>query len=234
MLYLVDEVPCSNIVASVVRFLLPLSTMESDRPASTLPPLMDNPPPDPPPPTSPPDSPHSSPALPTTPGPTTSTPFHLTPPPPLLASTKAQVYFLSETRNASITKTAIKNHFNYKDAFVVPVQGQSGGLWLIWNDEVDLNIVNHSHHFIFVLCINKTSLQQYGLVCIYGDPHHHTTSIIWEQVLNFVVDNSNLHVLCMGDMNNLMNVNEKLSPLGLMLDVLMSSAFMLNSVVLLI
>jgi hypothetical protein len=27
------------------------------------------------------------------------------------------------------------NRFNYFDVFVVPAQGQSGGLWLIWNDE---------------------------------------------------------------------------------------------------
>jgi hypothetical protein len=41
-------------------------------------------------------------------------------------------------RNSSITKTTIKNQFNYKEAFVVLAQGQSGGLWLIWSDEVDI------------------------------------------------------------------------------------------------
>lgn len=46
----------------------------------------------------------------------------------LLASTKAQVCFISETRNSSITKSSIKNHFNLHDAFVVPSQCQSGGL----------------------------------------------------------------------------------------------------------
>lgn len=44
---------------------------------------------------------------------------------------------ISETRN-SIKRTALVNHFNYFDAFVVSAQGQSGGLWLIWNDDVDL------------------------------------------------------------------------------------------------
>jgi hypothetical protein len=28
-------------------------------------------------------------------------------------------------------------------------------------------------------------MQQYGLICIYGDPHHRATSDIWRQVLNF-------------------------------------------------
>lgn len=46
----------------------------------------------------------------------------------LLLSTKAQVCFISETRNSSITKTALKNHFHLNDAYVVPSVGQSGGL----------------------------------------------------------------------------------------------------------
>jgi hypothetical protein len=130
----------------------------------------------------------------------------------LLVSTRAQVCFLSETRNASITNTSITNRFNYNDAFVVPAQGQSGGLWLLWNDEVDLNVMDHSHHFIFALCTNKSTSRQYGLVCLYGDPHHILTTSIWAQVLDFVVLNSNLPILCMGDLNELMHVKEKLGP----------------------
>jgi len=130
----------------------------------------------------------------------------------LLMSTRAQVCFLSETRNSSINKTAIKNRFNYYVAFVVPAQGQSGGLWLLWNDDVDLNVVDHSHHFIFALCNNKITSSQYGLVCLYGDPHHRTTSSIWAQVLDFVGLNTNLPIICMGDLNELMHAKEKLGP----------------------
>ena len=120
----------------------------------------------------------------------------------LLTSTKAHVCFISETRNSSIKRTSLINRFNYFDAFVVPAQSQSGGLWLIWNDEVDITIVDHSHHYIFALCTKSATMQQYGLLCIYGDPHHLATSDIWRQVLNFVVNNSNLPILCMGDMND--------------------------------
>jgi hypothetical protein len=130
----------------------------------------------------------------------------------LLHSTKAQVCFLSETRNSSITTTTIRNRFNYNEAFVVPAQCQPGGLWLLWNDEIDINVVNHSHNFIFALCTNKTCMQQYGLICIYGDPHHRTTREIWERVLNFVLQNRNLPMFCMGDLNELLHVNEKLGP----------------------
>jgi hypothetical protein len=128
----------------------------------------------------------------------------------LLVSTKEQVCFLSETRSSTITKSSIKNHFNLKDAFVVPSHGQSGGLWLMWSDEIDITVFYHNHHYIFALCTNNTSQQQYGLVCIYGDPHHRNTDVIWQQVQQFVMQNSNLSMFCMGDLNEIMHAHEKL------------------------
>jgi endonuclease/exonuclease/phosphatase family metal-dependent hydrolase len=129
----------------------------------------------------------------------------------LLTSTKAQVCFISETRNASISRTSLVNHFNV-DAFVVPSQGQSGGLWLMWTNEVEVSIYDHNHHYILALCKNKTSNQQYGLICIYGDPHHRFMNVIWDQVLEFVTFNANMPMFCMGDMNEIMHNHEKLGP----------------------
>ena len=127
----------------------------------------------------------------------------------LLLSTKAQVCFISETRNSTISKTSSK-HLN--NAHIVPSAGQSGGLWLLWKDEVDVTIFEYNHHFIFALCVIKSTNQFYGLICIYDDRHHRATNVIWDQVLNFVTLNSNLPMLCMGDLNELMHANEKLGP----------------------
>ena len=128
----------------------------------------------------------------------------------LLVSTKAQVCFISETRDSSISKASLINCFHLKDAHIVLSVGQSGGLWLLWKDEVDVNIFDQNHHFIFVICTIRSTNQNYGLVCMYGDPHHQTMDVIWDQVLNFVTCNSNLPILCMGDFNELMHGNEKL------------------------
>jgi hypothetical protein len=49
----------------------------------------------------------------------------------LITSTKAQVCFVSETRNASISRTSLLNHFNVVDAHIVPAQGQSGSRMLV-------------------------------------------------------------------------------------------------------
>lgn len=130
----------------------------------------------------------------------------------LMTSTKAQIIFISETRNANITSAKLKNHFNVDKAYIVPAQGLSGGLWLLSRDEVDLDVVSTSHHFFFALGVHKQTLKKFVLICMYGDPHHQQTATIWNQVQNFVVQYPNLPVICMGDLNNLMHVNEKIGP----------------------
>jgi hypothetical protein len=130
----------------------------------------------------------------------------------LLQSTSPQVIFLSETRNFSISVSSLVNHFNLNDAFVVPSQGHSGGLWLMWTDEIELHIFDHSQNYILDVCKNTTSNISYGLICMYGDPRHISTSIIWNHVQYFVSQNSNLPMLCMGDLNDIMHPSEKSGP----------------------
>ena len=72
----------------------------------------------------------------------------------LLTST-VQVCFISETRNSTIKRTALANRFNYFDAFVVPAQGQSGGLWLLIKQDIDVDVLSVSQHFFIALCEYK-------------------------------------------------------------------------------
>jgi hypothetical protein len=130
----------------------------------------------------------------------------------LITSTKTQVCFISETHNSTISCTSIINKFNASNAFIVPALGRSGGLWLFWKHDVSINVVQHSLYFIFAVCNNKSDNQQFGLVCVYGDPHHGLLEHIWTQVFNFVQTHHDLPIFCMGDMNEIMHPNEKHGP----------------------
>jgi len=130
----------------------------------------------------------------------------------LITTTKSQVCFISETRNSTISRISLINKFNAADAFVVPAIGQSGGLWLIWKQDVSVNIVHQSQHFIFVVCYNKLDNHQFGLICMCGDPHHRLLENIWMQVYSFVQAHNDMPMFCMGDMNEIMHPNEKHGP----------------------
>ncbi|GJN35577.1 hypothetical protein PR202_gb24367 [Eleusine coracana subsp. coracana] len=130
----------------------------------------------------------------------------------LISSTRVQVIFISETRSVHITKSQLISHYSLQDAHVVPAAGQSGGLWLMWKDDVDLTITYDSHHLILAQGVFKTINQTFNLVCMYGDPHHVKTTSIWQEVASFMLQNQNIPTFCMGDLNNIMHVNEKCGP----------------------
>ncbi|WVZ83229.1 hypothetical protein U9M48_030398 [Paspalum notatum var. saurae] len=90
--------------------------------------------------------------------------------------------------------------------------GQSGGLWLLWKGDFSLDVVQASANLILVNAVYKPLGLNFSLICIYGHPHHNRTDTIWQEVLDFVVKYSDMPAPCMGDMNNLMNANEKLGP----------------------
>ena len=56
----------------------------------------------------------------------------------LMYSTGAQVIFVSETRSSRCTSAQLNARFSTSASFVVPSNGLSGGLWLLWSQDVYL------------------------------------------------------------------------------------------------
>jgi hypothetical protein len=123
----------------------------------------------------------------------------------LMSSTRAQVIFVSETRTSKYRPAQLNNRFNVADSFVVPSQDLSGGLWLLWTDVVQVDVKFADHHIILALVVHIPTNVKFALVCIYGDPHHRLTKMIWDHISTFVYDNLGNPVLCMGDMNDIMS-----------------------------
>jgi hypothetical protein len=96
------------------------------------------------------------------------------------------------------------------NSFVVPALGLSGGLWVTWNDEVDVHIVSSCHFYVLASVAPKSNSSSFNLVCMYGDPHNQHTNSIWNDVFSFIMQNQGIPTLCMGDLNNIMHPNEKM------------------------
>jgi hypothetical protein len=64
------------------------------------------------------------------------------------------------------------------DSFVVPSRGRLGGLWLMWNDDMQVTVHNSNFYIILATAVHITSNNFFGLVCMYGDPYHRQTSQI--------------------------------------------------------
>jgi hypothetical protein len=123
----------------------------------------------------------------------------------LMLSTGAQITFISETRTSRYNSSQLNNRFNIVDSFVVPLIGLSGGLWLLWNDEVRVDIKYSSQHLILATFVNIAMCVEFVLICVYGDPHHRQTRVIWDKIATFVSENLDKPVVCFGDLNNIMS-----------------------------
>ena len=82
----------------------------------------------------------------------------------------------------------------------------------MWCADLQVTIQVANFHVILASVVNIASGQEFGLVCIYGDPYHHQTNVIWDQIATFVFDNPGKPMLCMGDMNKILYDMDKSSP----------------------
>ena len=69
-------------------------------------------------------------------------------------STGAQVTFVSETRSSKCTSTQLNARFITSASFVVPSNGLSGGLWLLWSQDVYLSIKFSNSNIILALAVH--------------------------------------------------------------------------------
>jgi hypothetical protein len=90
----------------------------------------------------------------------------------LLNSTGAQITFFFETRSSTYNSSQINSHFSTMGSFVVPSDGLSGGLWLLWSDKVQVSIKFSNHYPILAVVHISTNNVKFALSCVYGDPPH--------------------------------------------------------------
>lgn len=88
----------------------------------------------------------------------------------------------------------------------MPSQGRSGGLWLLWADNVNLQIIQKKCFFIHAQVIEPNK-PPWTLIGVYGDPHHALSSTIWQEIKKLV----EIEDRCcfMGDFNSILSEQEK-------------------------
>lgn len=129
----------------------------------------------------------------------------------LMSSTNAKVTFISETLSSKINSHDLVNRFSIYDSFIVPAKDRAGGLWVMWSDEVRLDITYASQNLVCASVVNTSTSFSFYLICVYGDPHYHSTKDIWGQIEAFVSSPPDKPVYCMGDFNNILNPDDKFS-----------------------
>lgn len=68
--------------------------------------------------------------------------------PDLLKKEDLNLVFLQKTKVKTFFLTTKKFYFGYRNCLRVDCEGKSGGLAVLWKEDVDLQILHYSHHHI--------------------------------------------------------------------------------------
>lgn len=84
--------------------------------------------------------------------------------------TNPSILFLSETKMSETMSSQRVKQFGFHNACIVSSVGISGGLWLLWKDDVELEIISQSRNLIHIQIIHQSFRTQWHLFCVYGPP----------------------------------------------------------------
>lgn len=96
--------------------------------------------------------------------------------------------------------------FNYK--FCVEAQGLSGGLGLLWNDEVHIQVFEASQNYIHASVLVKDIGKEFDCTYVYGNPNFQQRRGLWSKLLALQGERD-IPWCCMGDFNELLSQYEK-------------------------
>ncbi|CAM8991132.1 unnamed protein product [Rhodiola kirilowii] len=104
---------------------------------------------------------------------------------------------LQETKIEERKLAAIQKRLGFKNGFVVPRQGLSGGLALWWNEEVSLTILSYSKYHIDA-CVEGEEVVR--VTVFYGEPVTSRRGIMWD-LLRRLHSQFSLPWIVFGDFN---------------------------------
>lgn len=124
----------------------------------------------------------------------------------LLRATRASVAFVSETKSSTVRFENFLQHCGLPNYTFVPSRGLSGGLWLMWEQNIRLQVITKSSSIIHAK-IRAAGKPDWSLVCVYGDPSHVRSTHIWSEIKKIVRDEK---IVCVvGDFNAVAGQGEK-------------------------
>ena len=113
-----------------------------------------------------------------------------------------------ETKAKISRMERIRNRLGFANDLCVPCVGQSGGLTLIWNREVDIEIKSYSKNRIDAVVKEQGSNFGWRFTGFYGHPETHRRYESW-QLLAFLNSQFQLPWLCPGDFNEILSITKK-------------------------
>lgn len=128
----------------------------------------------------------------------------------LIRDHRPSIVFLSETQVHDLDYfESLRTRLGFPHAEEVLSFGQSGGLGLFWNDNVDIHVRAKDTYFIDAVVDGQNpNVASWRLTCFYGHPTRSERHRSWE-TLRTLSDEDSLPWLVLGDCNEIVSSSEK-------------------------
>lgn len=118
------------------------------------------------------------------------------------------IVFLMETRASVERVENVRRKLKFSNMFCVDAIGRSGGLCLLWSDEVNIQIFNSSQNIIHTSVIIMKTKVSFDCSFIYGNPTFQQRRGLWSRLLDCQGDHNEAWC-CLGDFNEVLSQHEK-------------------------
>jgi hypothetical protein len=118
------------------------------------------------------------------------------------------VVFLMETKMRQAKMEKIRCSLGFNNLFTVDCVGKSGGLALLWNEDMGLEIQNYSCRHIHAIVKNPAGGQAWKFTAFYGHPNASKRGEAWN-LLKHLKNFQPQPWMCAGDFNEILTASEK-------------------------
>ncbi|XP_039002736.1 uncharacterized protein LOC120129249 [Hibiscus syriacus] len=115
---------------------------------------------------------------------------------------------LLETRISGINADKVIWRLGFQNSFRVEAHGFSGGIWILWKDGLNVEILTISNQFIHGRCWSDNENRWLYFTAIYASPQVEKCKLIWKH-LTKLMPGENEAWLLEGDFNSILQLDER-------------------------
>ncbi|KAB2625745.1 hypothetical protein D8674_017405 [Pyrus ussuriensis x Pyrus communis] len=126
----------------------------------------------------------------------------------LIRKKRPSMIFLSETKMKDHRILGVRRRLGYLHGFDVSLIGNSGGLSLWWEDNLEVNIIFSSKHIIDAVMRIKGQTHWSRITGVYGTSYRVEKNLFWDWMVNHFTP-TDIPWICGGDFNEFLWDHEK-------------------------
>lgn len=126
----------------------------------------------------------------------------------IVYSKQPNLIFLMETKLNTSRIQSVKHRIGFVGLFCVNSLGLSGGLSLLWNTEINVDVLSYSRNHIDAKVTSLYDPNPWRFTGFYGNPKRNKRRDSWS-LMKHLHSQSNLPWALMGDFNDLRSADEK-------------------------